>query len=113
MKQSLNGVRAAQATSALLVPHPFPFAGLFLARQTPAIPNKDRSFHESPEKPFGEGWLYTEQRDRLYYFKPFMATVHAQWGEVRTYSWITPRSPVPITLRLMLRHNAIEVWGTM
>ena len=26
------------------------------------MPNKDRSFHESPEKAGGEGWLYSEQQ---------------------------------------------------
>ena len=48
--------------------------------------NKDRSFHEAPEKPGGEGWLYSEQHQKLCHFKPSMATVHAQWVEVRTFS---------------------------
>ena len=26
------------------------------------MPNKDRSFHELPEKAGGEGWLYSEQQ---------------------------------------------------
>ena len=29
---------------------------------TSGMPNKDRSFHESPEKACGEGWLYSEQQ---------------------------------------------------
>ena len=27
-----------------------------------SMPNKDRSFHEAPEKADGEGWLYSEQQ---------------------------------------------------
>ena len=29
---------------------------------TSGMPNKDRSFHEAPEKAGGEGWLYSEQQ---------------------------------------------------
>ena len=29
------------------------------------MPNKDRSFHEAPEKAGGEGWLYSEQQRGL------------------------------------------------
>ncbi|WP_041434390.1 DUF1651 domain-containing protein [Synechococcus sp. CC9605] len=75
--------------------------------------NKDRSFHEAPEKPGGEGRLYSEQHQKLCHFKLSMATVHAQWVEVRTFSWIPPRSPVPMTQRRLLRHNAIKAWQTM
>jgi len=32
---------------------------------TSGMPNKDRSFHESPEKAGGEGWLYSEQQRGL------------------------------------------------
>ena len=42
-----------------------------------------------------------------------MATVHAQWVEVRTFSWVPPRPPAPQTERRMLRLNAIEAWQTM
>lgn len=77
------------------------------------MPNKDRSNHEAQEKPGGEGWLYSGQQQKLCHFKPAMATVHAQWVSVRTYSWIPPRPPVPETERRMLRHNAIEAWGAM
>ena len=77
------------------------------------MPNKDRSNHEPPPKPGGQGWLYIEQRQKLCHFKPSMATVHAQWVEVRTFHWIPPRSPVPMTQQLMLRNNAIEAWETM
>ena len=50
--------------------------------------NKDRSNHEPPEKPVGEGWLYSEQqqqkqKQKLCHFKPSMATVQAQWFEGR------------------------------
>ena len=75
--------------------------------------NKDRSNHEPPQKPGGEGWLYSEQQQKLCHFKPSMATVHAQWVEVRTFTWVPPRPPVPMTERRMLRQNAIEAWGTM
>ena len=68
--------------------------------------NKDRSFHEPPPKPVGEGLLYSKQQ----HFKPSMATVHAKWVEVRTFSWIPTRLLVPMTQRRMLRHNAIEAW---
>ncbi len=43
------------------------------------MPNKDRSFHESPQRAGGEGWLYPEQHRKLCHFKPDTATVHAQW----------------------------------
>ena len=43
------------------------------------MPNKDRSFHESPQKAGGKGWLYSEQQQKLCHFKPDTATVHAQW----------------------------------
>ena len=75
--------------------------------------NMERSFHDPPPKPVGEGWLYSEQQQKLCHFKPSMATGHAPWVEVRTFRWIPPRSPVPMTQRRMLRHNAIEAWGTM
>ena len=76
------------------------------------MPNKDRSFHESPEKAGGEGWLYSEQQQKLCHFKPDTATVHAQWVAIRTYSYVPPRPPEPMTRRRMLRHNAIEAWET-
>ena len=41
------------------------------------MPNKDRSFHESPQKAGVEGWLYSEQQQKLCHFKPDTATVHA------------------------------------
>ena len=75
--------------------------------------NKDRSFHETPEKAGGEGWLYSEQQQKLCHFKPDMATVHAQWVVIRTYHYVPPSRPVPQTRRRMLRHNAIEAWNTM
>ena len=72
------------------------------------MPNKDPGFHEAPAKPGGEGWLFNKQQERLVHFKPAMATAHAQWVEVRTFSWIPPRPPVPEAERRMLRHNTIE-----
>jgi hypothetical protein len=75
--------------------------------------NKDRSNYEPPEKHGGVGWLYSEQQQKLCHFKPSMVTVHAQWVEVRTLSWVPPRPPMPTTQRRMLRNNAVEAWGTM
>ena len=37
---------------------------------TSGMPNKDRSFHEAPQKAGGEGWLYSEQQQKLRYFAP-------------------------------------------
>ena len=75
--------------------------------------NKDRSNYEPPPKPGSEGWLYSEQQQKLCHFKPSMATVHTHWVEVRTFSRVPPRSPIPMTQRRMLRHNAIEAWCTI
>ena len=75
--------------------------------------NKDRSFHESPQKAGGEGWLYSEQQQKLCHFKPDTATVHAQWVAIRTYGYVPPRLPEPMTRRRTLRYNAIEAWQTM
>ena len=80
---------------------------------TSGMPNKDRSFHEAPEKAGGEGWLYSEQQQKLCLFKPDAATDYPQWVAIRCYSYVPPRQPEPITRRPMLRHNAIEAWETM
>ncbi|WP_370586396.1 DUF1651 domain-containing protein [Synechococcus sp. TAK9802] len=32
---------------------------------------------------------------------------------MRTYRYVPPRPPEPMTRRRMLRHNAIEAWQTM
>ena len=64
------------------------------------MPNKDRSFHEAPEKAGGEGWLYSEQQQKLCHFKPDTATVHAQWVAIRTYSYVPPRPPALWLARL-------------
>ena len=77
------------------------------------MPNKERSFHESPEKAGGEGWLYSELQQKLCHFKPDTATVHAQWVAIRAYSYVPPRPPEPMTRRRLLRHNAVEAWETM
>ena len=80
---------------------------------TSGMANKDRSFHDAPEKAGSEGWLYSEQQQKLCHFKPDTATVHSQWVAIRTYSYVPPRPPEPMTRRRMLRHNAIEAWQTM
>ena len=51
------------------------------------MPKKDRSFHEAPEKADGEGLLYSEQQQKLCHFKPHTATMHAQRGAIRIYSY--------------------------
>ena len=33
-------------------------------------------------------------------------------GAVRTYSWVPPCPPEPMTRRRMLRHNSLEAWET-
>ena len=77
------------------------------------MPNKDRSFHEAPEKPGGEGWLYSEQQQKVVQFIPDAPTAHGQWVILRTFHWRPPDYPIPETRRRMLRHNAIEAWQTM
>ena len=72
-----------------------------------------RSHQDSPEQRNGEGWLVNEHQQKLVHFRPDQASPHAQWVAIRTYSWIPPSPPVPMTRRRMLRHNAIEAWRTM
>ena len=57
------------------------------------MPIKDRSFHQALEKAGGEGWLYSEQQQKLCHFKPDTATVHAKWLAIRTYHYVPPRPP--------------------
>jgi hypothetical protein len=57
--------------------------------------------------------LYSEQQQKLYRLKPDPARVHARLVAIRTYSYVPPRPPEPMTRRRMLRHNAIEAWHTM
>ena len=77
------------------------------------MPNKNRSYHEPDEKPNGEGWLYSEEQQLLTQFRSDARTLHAKWVELRTFTWIPPRNPVPQTTRRMLRHNALEAWAHM
>ena len=77
------------------------------------MPNKDRSFHEAPEKAGGGGGCTPSSSQKLCHLKPDTATVHAQWVAIRTYGYVPPRPPVPMTRRRTLRHNAIEAWETM
>ena len=70
-------------------------------------------YEDSHAKAGGEGWLVNAQQQKVVQFKPDASTVHAEWVAVRTYSWVPPRPPVPMTQRRMLRHNAIEAWETM
>ena len=68
---------------------------------------------DNPEKPGGEGWLVNDQQQLACQFKPDSPSAHGQWVSVRTYSWISPRLPVPQTRRRMVRHNSVEAWQTM
>jgi len=72
-------------------------------------------YYDKPEKADGEGWLYSEQEQKLCHFKPdaATATAYAQWVAVRIFKYVPPLPPEPMTRRRMLRHNAIEVWNTM
>ena len=70
-------------------------------------------YEDSPAKAGGEGWLVNAQQQKVVQFKPDASTVYAEWVAVRTYSWVPPSPPVPLTRRRMLRHNAIEAWNTM
>ena len=54
------------------------------------MPNKERHTNLPPEKPGGEGWMVSSEQQLLCQFKADSATVHAQWVEVRTYSWAPP-----------------------
>ena len=77
------------------------------------MPSKYRSFHEAPEQAGGEGWLYSEQQQKIVQFKPDAPTAHGQWVILRTFHWRPPDYPIPQTRRRMLRHNAVEAWQTM
>tara|TARA_B100001063_G_scaffold165199_1_gene154101 strand:- start:204 stop:476 length:273 start_codon:yes stop_codon:yes gene_type:complete len=70
-------------------------------------------YKDNPAKPGGEGWLVNDQQQKVVHFKNDMATAHAEWVALATYSWKPPSPPVPMTQRRMLRHNAIEAWNTM
>ena len=69
------------------------------------ISSKDRATYPLPEKPGGEGWLMSPEKQLLYQFKADSSTSHAQWVALRTYSLVPLRPPVPQTSRRMLRHN--------
>ena len=71
------------------------------------------SYKDSPAKAGGEGWLVNDQQQKVVRFRNDMATAHAEWVTLATYSWKPPSPPVPMTQRRMLRHNAIEAWNTM
>ena len=70
-------------------------------------------YKDSPAKAGGEGWLVNDQLQKVVRFRNDMATAHAEWVTLATYSWKPPCPPVPMTQRRMLRHNAIEAWNTM
>lgn len=81
--------------------------------QTPPHGEQGPQLSRSAREARWWGWLYSEQQQKLCHFNPSMTTVHTQWVEVRTFSWVPPRPPVPMTQRRMLRHNALEAWAHM
>ena len=84
-----------------------------LSQSSQSMPNKHRSYHEPEGKPCGEGWLYSEEQQLLTQFRADARTLHAKCVELRTFTWIPPRPPMPQTTRRMLRHNALETWAHM
>ena len=82
------------------------------------MPNKDRSFHEAPEKAGGEGWLYSEQQQKVVQFKPDASTVHAEWvalveslGRGEPGDWLFPSNKRngPLTRQAVAARMAM--WG--
>ena len=71
---------------------------------------EDPRHKDSPVQLDGEGWLVSDQQQQGVRFKNDMATAHAEWVTLATYSWKPPSPLVPMTQRRMLRHNAIEAW---
>ena len=85
---------------------------------TSGMPNKERSFHESPEKAGGEGWLYSEQQQKVVQFKPDASTVHAEWvalveslGRGEPGDWLFPSNKRngPLTRQAVAARMAM--WG--
>ncbi len=68
---------------------------------------------DKPEKAGGEGWLINPAQQRLANFQPSSATAHAQWVANQTFRLKPGEAPTLITVRRLLRHNAIEAWQTM
>ena len=82
------------------------------------MPNKNRSFHEAPEKAGGEGWLYSEQQQKVVQFKPDASTVHAEWvalveslGRGEPGDWLVPSNKRngPLTRQAVAARMAM--WG--
>ena len=55
------------------------------------------SYKDSPAKAGGEGWLVNDQQQKVVRFRNDMATAHAEWVTLATYSWKPPSPPVPMT----------------
>ena len=82
------------------------------------MPNKNRNFHEAPEKAGGEGWLYSEQQQKVVQFKPDASTVHAEWvalveslGRGEPGDWLFPSNKRngPLTRQAVAARMAM--WG--
>ena len=84
-----------------------------MAGQTSPMPRYRPDLNDHPVKAAGEGWLVNADQLKVVQFKPDTPTAHAEWVILRTFHWQPPDYPIPQTRRRMLRHNAIEAWGTM
>ena len=85
---------------------------------TSGMANKDRSFYESPQKAGGEGWLYSEQQQKVVQFKPDASTVHVEWvalveslGRGEPGDWLFPSNKRngPLTRQAVAARMAM--WG--
>ena len=74
------------------------------------MPNKDRPLVDRHPAKNGEGWLWSEQEQKVCRFRNDMPTAHAQWIEIETRSLSGNGQPI---VRRMLRHNAIDAWKHM
>ena len=70
-------------------------------------------FHEAPERAGGGGGCTPSSSRSSVTSGPTRRPFMRKWIAIRTYGYVPPRSPVPMTRRRTLRHNAIEAWQTM
>ena len=82
------------------------------------MPNKNRRFHEAPEKAGGEGWLYSEQQQKVVQFKPDASTVHAEWvalveslGRGEPGDWLFPSNKRNGPLTRQAGAARMAMWG--
>ena len=61
----------------------------------------------------GIGWLVPTTRQLLVHFRPDPQMENAAWVSIRTYRYVPPRPPEPITHQRVLRQNAKDTWKAM